>query len=449
MQSFRSEILRVLEGVLSIDSTWLIMSPSEDEYVGFRGRDIDLVVEPTSVRSHADRLCDEFRAQGYLVSVTRRWDATQLYLLRQSDQGARIFNVDLVGHVQWKGWEYVPFSALYARPRAKRSYMVSSLTHDAYRYLREWFWEGRVLEPERYESRVGETSVTGFNSEVEAIAADALGTHMATRLAAQLSSSALPIGADTLAPDKVRRTLVLRSVSRHPLSAVVGWLSWRFAAVIALARPRGLMVALIGPDGSGKSAIAASLVQGYGEGLFNKDRSVVLHWRPGLLPKPSSLVGGPSTVSDSEINSPRERKPHGVIVSIIRALYFFADYWFGYLVKIRPALGRGALVVFDRYGYDIVLDPIRYRLHPRVLGLTRLLFLRMIPRPDVTLFLDLPSDMAHARKPDLTVQEIESYLVACRSLAGDLVGATVVDASRCLDEVVHNALDAVFQRYFR
>ena len=122
-------------------------------------------------------------------------------------------------------------------------------------------------------------------------------------------------------------------------------------------RRRGLAVALLGPDGAGKSTLAQAIAESFPLPV----RVVYMGlWRDGVGPLRRPLLA-----------------------------------WRAYATGAwHRALGR--TVVFDRYCYDAWLPP-----RGRFLALKRAYFAflaRTCPRPDLTFVLDLPTEIAEARK---------------------------------------------------
>jgi thymidylate kinase len=120
-------------------------------------------------------------------------------------------------------------------------------------------------------------------------------------------------------------------------------------------------------------------------------------------------------------------------MSIAKLLYWWADYNLGYLLSIRPAITRSSLVAFDRYYYDLEVDPRRYRYGGlnsfiRVIGM-------FIPRPDLIVILDVPASVAQQRKSEVPPHETARQRRHYLELAERLENAHVVDASQPLDLV--------------
>jgi dTMP kinase len=203
---------------------------------------------------------------------------------------------------------------------------------------------------------------------------------------------------------------------------------------------RGLFVTLEGPDGAGKSVQAARLAGALRDG----GRDVVLTREPGGTPLGESIraavLGGRGATPERD----------ALLFSAARAV-LVADV-------IRPALGRGSIVVCDRFadsttayqgfgaGVDRALLADLERLATD--GLT----------PDVTILLDVPVGVALERRvagpaEEQTRFELDSahdrsfhqrvregYLALARAERGRW---RVIDAARPVDEVARSVLSAV------
>lgn len=173
----------------------------------------------------------------------------------------------------------------------------------------------------------------------------------------------------------------------------------------------GLSIALLGPDGAGKSTLASEL----GQSFYFPVRSVYM-----------GLYGA----------GPSGRVPRGSFGRISRQ-------WAGY-ARATFHRRRGRLVVYDRYSYDALLHgprrpTVRARLRRWLLG-------HAVPPPDVILLLDAPPEVLLRRKDEHDLATLNSQRKAYLALAQRL-DAPVVRADRKADDVRREVTALVWRRY--
>lgn len=195
-------------------------------------------------------------------------------------------------------------------------------------------------------------------------------------------------------------------------------------------QPSGLVVAVLGPDGVGKSTIIDGIMTQVAPG-FRRTRYI--HLRPGL--------GQKANRESKPVTDPHARSPYSLLVSVAKLVYLAADYLAGYLVKIRPAKVRSTLIVFDRYYHDLIVDPRRYR-YGGPIWLARF-FAHFIPRPDIMLVLNAPAEVIQQRKVEVSMAECQRQVAEYRRLADRHDFAVLVDASQPAEAVVRAANGAI------
>lgn len=182
---------------------------------------------------------------------------------------------------------------------------------------------------------------------------------------------------------------------------------------------RGVSVALLGPDGAGKSTLASGI-----------ERTFVFPVRQVYM----GLTGGMLQRVD------RLRIPGVVRVSrliVIWCRYLLAQYH----------VARGRLVVFDRYIYDAeVPTPYPLSLADRV---GRWIDGHCCPAPDLILLLDAPGDVMHQRKPSYSAETIENWRQHFLRLQRRRPMMEVLDSTRSIDEVRIQATDLLWREYIR
>jgi thymidylate kinase len=175
-------------------------------------------------------------------------------------------------------------------------------------------------------------------------------------------------------------------------------------------RRRGIDVAVLGPDGAGKSTLAASLA--------------------ATLPVPTRTIYlglyGAGLASAGRL---------GFIRRVARL-------WRGWGIGLWHRL-RGRVVVYDRHAFDAVLAPARSTAKGRV---RRWALLHAIPDPALVLILDAPAELLFARKGEHDVAILDAQRRGYLALAARLRSAEVVDATRDPEAVRRDAVARTWRR---
>jgi thymidylate kinase len=220
----------------------------------------------------------------------------------------------------------------------------------------------------------------------------------------------------------------------------------------------GFTVALIGPDGAGKTTVARRLERE----LPFRIEYVYMGINPDssnyLLPTTRALHAfrrrrgaKPDTAGPRDSRQPDKPRPRDPLRRGLRSARSFlrlgnrlAEEWHRALVASRGRR-RGAVVVFDRHffadyhAYDVAARPHRSasrRLHGFVLS-------RLYPRPDLVIYLDAPAEILLKRKGEGTLDSLERRRREYLELGHVLQGFSVVDASRPLETVTREVADTI------
>lgn len=205
-------------------------------------------------------------------------------------------------------------------------------------------------------------------------------------------------------------------------------------------QPESIVVAILGVDGVGKT----SVIHAVEPVLSASSNSAVTirHLRPGLLP-PLARFKGKTGVAYERVIDPHGSTPSGFFGSLLRLSYLMFDYIFGYWLQIRPKTAKQpAIILFDRYAYDMALDPRRFRI-----GLPCKIidwFLSLAPKPDLILCLHAEPQVIAERKQELPLEEIQRQVEALRAFAHKEPRAILVSTEGTMEEVRERVLQSLY-----
>lgn len=198
-------------------------------------------------------------------------------------------------------------------------------------------------------------------------------------------------------------------------------------------RGGGCVVMIVGPDGTGKTTLSNALEQRISEHapvrvLANRKGAEPLGILPARAPRGSTLA-------------PHRHAAHPPLLSLAKVLYSFVNFYLIWLVKIRPFVRRGGWVVIERGWWDMLVDPLRYRLRlARPLGRT---LAYLMPRPSLVLVLEAPVEVITARKAQLSVPELGRQMRAWREILPPKQRRVYLDTSAPIQDVVQRISHAV------
>lgn len=256
----------------------------------------------------------------------------------------------------------------------------------------------------------------------------------------------------SLKPGNLRSTWRARDVVRP---------AGRQAGPLGL-RTRGVVVALVGTDGSGKSTVAHDLSDRLVRSGFEV-ASPYFGMARGNLPGVNlarKIMGvgiepetGPKAVDESsqeaavvevstgdepvatELSHPQIRK--------VAAWYYAGEYVIKWVRSVAPALATRKIVIADRYIYDLRDSPWPGSSASKALQ-------ALLPPPDFLVLPDAPDELIHARKPERPAWEqaaqqqrfrdlISEHLARRGSIRTDSSGATPDPLAGLVADIVEAA----------
>lgn len=217
-------------------------------------------------------------------------------------------------------------------------------------------------------------------------------------------------------------------------------------------------VALVGADGAGKSTIGRKLqeisplpMKYVYMGVNLESSNLVLPTTRLLLEIKRARGQRPDITVPRDVDFQSQTPPKFTkraaagIKSALRLVNLIAEEWFRQLIVWNYTF-RGYYVLFDRhfyfdyYAHDIANKNPKRPLSSRIHGF---MLEKLYPKPDFVIFLDAPSEVLFARKPERTIEILENKRQEYVRLREVMENYAVVDVSQPVDTVARQVCDLI------
>jgi len=200
---------------------------------------------------------------------------------------------------------------------------------------------------------------------------------------------------------------------------------------------RGFTVALLAPDGAGKSTLAQSLTRD----PYFRARLIYM----GTNVKAKGLFLSTTQWFHANIKEYEARRAK-LGLKILKAIAFInrvVEQWYRSLAAAYY-VSRGRFVVYDRYVYDSWLVSRPRSIRKRI---RRWLLESACPSPDLVVLLDAPGEMLFKRKGEHSPEWLEQQRQGYLNLLPAVPNMVVVDAQQGAEEVRREVTALMWSRY--
>lgn len=411
------------------------------------GKDVDIVVDPKRVKDARQILKLIFKRNGLKYYDEAIFNT--MYCMHGMGNGTGI-HIDLIGGYQTKGYEIFTFDELYAHAvEYKNFYVLDELYDGVMLLIYKIFGYKKPELKEKYREEIFDCYqkyAIKFEAEISKVLGDNFGNQIAKLISEKHFDEIIEESRE------INRRLKNAARQKSFIKTAKGrihYLWQKFDRVVLRYRKYKRTFAVLAPDGTGKTTFIDTLIDKlnyYYVSDPEDNKFHLYHFRPTIFPNLGE-VGEKAGVmeQDKDFTNPHRQKAANPISSFFRIAYYTLDYILGWQKCVRRDVRMDRYSIFDRYSYDLIVDPRRTRLNlPKGL---RKFFVWLTPRPGVVFILKADADTIYERKQELTKEEIERQLEEYDLLAKTNKRFKTIDAKKTPDEMTDEALAIIFEKY--
>ncbi len=153
-----------------------------------------------------------------------------------------------------------------------------------------------------------------------------------------------------------------------------------------------MFIVFLGVDGSGKTTMVDGLTEWLKKEM-PKTKINYFHFCPTKRYNKKGSIA---------VTNPHALPTYNIPINIIKDIFILWNFFVGGR-KVKKLLKKGETVIIDRYYYDLLIDPLRYRL----LNLTyRKYLIKSVLEPDGVFYCIGDSSQIYQRKKETSIEDI-------------------------------------------
>lgn len=373
----------------------LLLRPFYNQQL-FQTNDIDVLIDARNIPG----VIAWIEANGYIITWhTRRHDGQSVFLFREGVG----FHVDFIDRLNIRGIRYVSVPEVFHRAITLNDMTFPGPEDQAVILL--------MLHGFKHRSESKLQKYTEFMQYVRKENPDSLAEKLSGLIG---HDNALQV------EEEIKKQGTAPTMARVPFLRFMA-MQWPTQGMNVFLQPtiyfieefcrrimaKRVTIGVYGVDGSGKTTIINALNQD----MCFAPNIRYCHFLPSL---PWRFEAN----SDIPMTNPHAMPARGDFSAILKMAYYILRYWLAWL---WPRHG-GTLFIYDRYIWDVLVDPLRARFKNKPF-LKK--FCKLLPKQDGAVLVDISPETAHARKAEMpmteTARQVQAYRDIILSMPNTLV----------------------------
>lgn len=415
-------------------------------------KDVDIIFEPGKMKQVREKIIDTFKEHNMQYYKEELYGHVHSFWAINLGEEFSI-HIDLIEGYYAKGYSVFTFDELYKHTiRYKSFYVLDELYSGLMIYIYKQFGYKKPKLKEEYKREIFDV-YKKYDKEFERVIANITTYQYAKKNCEYINH----MDFDSILKNAKEFNRLLRKYTwkKRPVTTfrfVMEYNFQRLDRIVFRYRKYSNNFAVLAPDGTGKTTFLDLLIDklNYYRVCRMEDNHIsVYHFRPNILPN-LGAVGEKAGIKkqDTNFTDPHRNKPAGKLSSFIRMLYYIFDYIIGWQIRVRKDTKQNKWTIFDRYSYDLIVDPLRTRLS--LPDSFRIFWVGLTPKPKIVFCLSTDAQTIYNRKQELELSEIQRQLEKYKEIAErDNKRFFVLDASKTPDEISNDALVILYDKYMK
>ncbi|MDA9027172.1 hypothetical protein N9I12_00060 [Gammaproteobacteria bacterium] len=410
-------------------------------------KDVDIVINSRNIKKAEEILKSVYKFHG--ISHYHKVQYGHVYCCHgMSIQNKMGIHIDLIGSYVSKGSELFSFEELYLHTDLFNGFRVLNKYFEGVMIFIYKQFNYRPILKSEYREAIYYThkSYPEFKILISKLAGSKLTNKIFKEIDQKNFDQMLTFS------EQLTRSLRKYAFKNKPLKTLKYTLAFYFEKVDRIVfryKTFCKVFSVMAPDGAGKTTFIDALIDEINFYFVNdKDdhRCNIYHFRPNLLPN-LGVLGEKTGIKqqDKDFTNPHRAKPASKFSSLIRISYYWLDYIIGHNYFVRKDVQFDKFSVFDRYSYDLLVDPVRTRLNLPLW--VRKLYVNCTIHPKIVFYLSADPEVIYGRKQELTLDEIKRQNTEYEKVVNSHKRFVTLDSNRSVYESVDDAIKVILDNF--